>query len=279
MELTRQELQQGQISPERMAEAVRTFRDTGLLVLDHAFDRAFIAQVRAAYDAELERYLAALGGMKALDGKTFGKRHIGFFLPLTMPFADPQIAAHPVAVQIMTELLGQDLQCSFYHSNTAYPGSTYQPIHRDSGFLFGAEMPVPHPVVSLVLNIPLCDFTEENGSTEVWPGSHLMVDASPEDAKALEARAALLPSIRMNVRAGSLVLRDLRCWHRGVPNRSDRSRAMFAFIYQRGWLHAETITIPKSTWDAWPERARHIFRRNTVVEDAEYRPRVRDYGA
>jgi ectoine hydroxylase-related dioxygenase (phytanoyl-CoA dioxygenase family) len=125
---------------------------------------------------------------------------------------------------------------------------------------------VPHPATAFVLNVPLCDFTEENGSTEVWPGTHRIVDTSPEDGKALNARAEALASIRTNVPAGALVIRDLRCWHRGMPNRSDHARAMLAIVYVRGWLAAgKPLQIPQATWDGWSETTRRIFRNNEVV--------------
>lgn len=272
MRITIREREEGRLSEERLAQAVRTFRDAGVVVLEDVYDPEFIAEVRAACETELDRYIAARGGLDALEGKTFGKHHIGFFPPLTLPLADPRIAAPPLAVQIMTALLGPDLQCSFYHTNTALPGSGMQSVHRDSGSLFGVEMSLPHPVTALVLNIPLCDFTEENGSTEYWPGTHLIVDTAPEEAKALEARAEIMASRRLNMPVGSFALRDLRVWHRGMPNAADYPRTMFAIVYQRGWLASRPITIPQSTWKAWPETARHIFRRNTVVPDEEHRP-------
>ena len=30
-------------------------------------------------------------------------------------------------------------------------------------------------------------------------------------------------------------------------------------------------TVPRSTWDSWPDQARNIFRRARVVGDAEHR--------
>jgi ectoine hydroxylase-related dioxygenase (phytanoyl-CoA dioxygenase family) len=270
--ITAQELQEGQIAPDRLAEAVRAFRDTGLLVLDDVYSPEFIADTRAAYEVELERHIWSKGGLDALIGKTFGTNHIGFFPPLTLPIADPLLVAHPLVVQILTELLGKDAQCSFYHTNTAYPGSGYQPIHRDSPQLFGTQMSVAHPVTSLVLNVPLVDFTVKNGSTEVWPGTHLIVDSDPADGRDLEARAALLPSVRMNIKAGSLALRDMRAWHRGTPNNADYPRTMLAIVYHRGWLAEKTVSIPQSTWDAWPEAAKHIFRKNSVIPDVQHKP-------
>lgn len=269
--LTPEERAAGELAPERLADALRIFRDTGIVVLENVYDADFIAEVRAAYEAELDIYLEGRGGLDALEGKTFGKNHIGFFPPMFAPIGDGQLAAQPIAAQLMREILGKDLHCSFYHTNTACPGSGIQAVHRDSPHLFGSEVNVALPCTALVINIPLCDFTEENGSTAYWPGSHLILDRVPEDGKLLEDRAEGLPMVRLNMKLGSLALRDLRAWHRGMPNNADYPRTMFALVYQRGFIGAKTITIPQSTWDTWDETARHIFRKNKVVPDEEHR--------
>jgi ectoine hydroxylase-related dioxygenase (phytanoyl-CoA dioxygenase family) len=274
MRLTDEERNTGSLTPERADEALRVFRDTGVVVLENAYEPDFIATVRDAYDRELERYLAGKGGLDALDGKTFGKNHIGFFPALHPPISDVALAAPPVAVPLLTTILGSDFHSCFYHTNTACPGSGIQPVHRDSPPLFGTELGVPHPTAQVVLNIPLCDFTEENGSTEYWPGTHLIVDKTPQDSKRLEERAANYPSVRMNLPLGSLALRDLRAWHRGMPNRADYPRTMFAIVFLRGWLTAVPMQIPRSTWEAWPENVQRIYRKNTIVDDADYRPMV-----
>lgn len=278
MELTRKERAAGALSPRRLEEALRTIDDVGFVAVENAYDLDFIDAVRAAYEVELEKFLQSRGGLEGMRGKTFGLNHIGFFPPLFPPVADGTIAAHPIAVQILTALLGKGLRCSFFHTNTACPGSGIQPVHRDGGSLFEGEWPVTHPVVQMVLNIPLCPFTVENGATQIWPGTHRIADRTPEEGKRLEERAARLPSAKMVLPVGSFVLRDLRMWHRGMPNDSGRIRTMMAIVYQREWLtdglHHRRVTIPQSTWDGWPEAARHIFRHNPVVPDAEHRPRV-----
>ena len=271
MQVTPEELKDGQLSEHNLALALRTLRDAGLVVLEGVYDRAWIADFRAAYNVELERYIADRGGMDAINAKAFGKGHIGMHLPLVPPFSDQRIVAHPIAVQVMVRALGEDLRCSFYHSNTAYPGSAHQEIHRDSGPLFGSELGVPTPIVHVVLNIPLCDFTIENGSTEVWPGSHLIVDTVPGDGSRTElaARVEHLASTRTNLRAGSIVIRDLRMWHRGMPNRSNEVRTMLAIVYRRSWVGTHNLLdIPRATWESWPEQARQIFRQNNLIEMA-----------
>jgi ectoine hydroxylase-related dioxygenase (phytanoyl-CoA dioxygenase family) len=264
MKLTDEEKVAGMLTPERLSEAVRTFNDVGYVVVENVYEPAFLETVRRAYEVELERFIASKGGLEVLEGKTFGKNHIGFFPPLHLPLADTQLAAQPVAVQIMKVLLGEDLQCAFFHTNTALPGSGIQPVHRDTGSLMG----VAHPVATLVLNIPLCDFTLANGATEVWPGTHLTL--GPVD----ETRAAVFPSTRTEVPAGSFILRDMRMWHRGVPNNTDTARTMYAIVYERGFLRTPVVTVPRTTWETWSDDARHIFRHNQVVEDADHTPRV-----
>lgn len=272
MRLLVEEKETGTLSPERLAEATRAFLDTGILVIEDVYEADFLTEVRAAYEDALAVRLERLGGLDALDGKTFGKNHIGFFPPINNILGDVRIAAHPIAVQLLTALLGKDLQCSFYHTNTAMPGSGIQGVHRDSGSLFGTEMSVPHPTHAIVVNLPLCDFTEENGSTEYWPGTHLIVDRNESEHKQLEDRILNYPSIRLNLPLGSFALRDMRAWHRGMPNKADYPRTMFANVFQRGWIAETPMQIPRSIWEAWPDEAKHIFRKNRVTDDAEYRP-------
>ena len=265
MLLTKEELADRALSQERLAEALRVFRDTGLIVLENLLNVDWIAEVRQAYDNALNAHMAATGGLAAVQQTPTEKNHLSFYPPLIAPFSDPRIIANPLAVQIMEALLGKDLQCTYYHSNTSYPGSGTQNVHRDAGHLFGAAFPCALPVTHLALNVPLCDFTEANGSTEVWPGTHLIVDADGADSNRLNERVAGLPSIRTNLPAGSLVLRDLRTWHRGMPNTTEAPRTMLALIYRRGWLASNsTLAISQTVWDEWPERACQIFRGNRV---------------
>lgn len=264
MQLYRLSSQEQAISTEHLKRLTRHFLDAGFVAVGPLYTPQQILTLSQAFHVELASYIEKQGGLEQLNKKAFGKNHIGFFPPLLPPFSNVEFVAHPLLVPLLEKLLGADFICCFYHTNTAFPGSEYQPIHRDHPPLFSTALPVPHPPTHIVLNIPLCDFTEENGSTEVWPGTHLLVDTVPEEGKQLEERALFLASLRMNLPVGSAALRDLRTWHRGTPNRSPKPRPMLAIVYQRATTHAEPVSIPQSTWDSWPERVRQIFRRNRI---------------
>jgi hypothetical protein len=77
--------------------------------------------------------------------------------------------------------------------------------------------------------------------------------------------AALAPKMHsetVQMPAGSLLLRDMRMWHRGTPNRSDAARPNLALIYSRPWLktHYPPIPIDKDVYAGLSDRAKHLFR-------------------
>lgn len=179
-------------------------------------------------------------------------------------FKSTELVANPLAMHCMREILGNDLRILYYNSNLARPGSDAQRIHRDNAHLFDGEMSVPTPPFSLVVNVLLSDFTSETGSTEVWPGSHLVMDShwAEESEFPVEARAEALSSRRLNAPAGSLVIRDVRMWHRGMPNNSSQTRSMLSLVYKRNWLkwrYHESVTAPATTLEAWPAAVQELF--------------------
>jgi hypothetical protein len=244
------------LDPAALAIALREMRDAGLTTIENALPQQVIEDLRTAYDSMLE------SSPEGRVQNTSGQQHLQMQLPLQPPFSDPLVVTHPALRQVATALLGDGFTCCYYNSNTALPGSTFQRVHRDSSPLFGSEGGVPTPTVGLVVNIPLVDFTLENGSTEVWPGTHLIVD-QPDETATLDDRVAPLASARVNVRAGSIVLRDLRVWHRGVPNTSAHRRTMLALVYHRaflGWQHP-SMQVSESVYAAWPQETQRVFAR------------------
>ncbi len=135
------------------------------------------------------------------------------------------VHASPLAAQVTRALLGEGAWSSFpsYSCNVNCPGSTDQDVHFD-----------PAPRGTLVVNIALRDVTEADGAIELWPGSHLetgLINPIPEQDLARRRALTGGPPVRGATKKGSLVIRDLRLWHRGRANPSNQMRHMIASLH------------------------------------------------
>src|SRR5262245_51742032 len=217
MKMSAAELQVGAMNDENLRIAVRTLKVCGFVVLENVLARDWVDRTRQVCDETLERYMRTLSPEKR---RTMERTHAAMFPPVCSPFMDAVAIENSFAVQVTEAAIGPDFFCTFYNTNTQWPHSGMQHVHRDFDHLFPG-FPVPLPIIQVIVNIPLIDFTLENGATEVWPGTHLIVDDGPEDAQAIEDRASELPSVRTTAPAGSIILRDMRTWHRGMPNKTN----------------------------------------------------------
>lgn len=107
------------------------------------------------------------------------------------------------------------------------PGQGKQAIHRDR-WAWGKYIQDVEPQLNTIW--ALTDFTEENGATQVVPGS---VDW-PDDRQAEpeEICQAVMP-------AGSLLLYSGSVFHAGGENRSNGDRVGLNITYSLGWLRQE----------------------------------------
>ncbi len=73
------------------------------------------------------------------------------------------------------------------------------------------------------------------------------------------------------MRAGDVMIRDVRGLHRGTPNRTREPRPMVVLGYSRRWLFRPEVSIrvPRATYETLSERARFLLRFNPVVESAD----------
>ena len=284
MKLDPNEIAGWKLSDQHLEDAIRELRVTGYVIFEGVLDSARVRELHRAFMEIFERYVAEIGDNR---GK---QRQGGVPLPIEGTFADPDVIGNPMVLSLLERLLGPDLVCSYFASDTPMPGSEYQPVHRDGKELFPG-VPVTVPPYMYELNIPLVDFREDNGPTEVWPRTHLLADfplleqkrdelrvghgqltvttgtGRPVSVLASEFRnssvqdfASGLPGQPVLMPAGSFLVRDPRMWHRGTPNRSSEPRPMLSLAYGRPWYRFNAVTIGRETYDAWPERVRELFR-------------------
>src|SRR5215475_9578934 len=117
MQISRKEITAGKLSPRTLKKAVREFQDAGYVTLEQVVSPAQIEAVRVAYEAHFEKHIQKPEVRKRIDA---GSPYVGMHVPFEPPFTDPLICANPLAVQVMTEVMG-DFVCQFFHSNTTLP--------------------------------------------------------------------------------------------------------------------------------------------------------------
>lgn len=255
LEITSQERTGNYLSQESIDAATRLLRETGLVVIESVLQNDWIEEINTAMQEVMD------SGEEAHNGEN---------PMLKMPFMDSRIISNPFAMSILKAAMGDQFFAYLpYGCNSTSPGNEIQWIHRDSGQLF-PELSFPLPVSTIVVNIPLSDFTIENGATEVWPGSHLIIDDeavrnSPYNV-CDEVRAAQHPSFQLVMPAGSVVVRDMRCWHRAMPNTTETPRHMIALVYFRRLHHSPNAPgifnarVPEEIWSNMSEETQSVYR-------------------
>ncbi|WP_422344717.1 phytanoyl-CoA dioxygenase family protein [Parasphingorhabdus sp.] len=108
------------------------------------------------------------------------------------------------------------------------PGQVKQPLHRDrlawGGFLQDSIEPQFNTIWAVT------DFTQENGATQVVPGSNHWVagrEAKPEEIQYAE------------MKAGSVLVYSGSVIHSGGANNADHDRMGLNITYALGWLRQE----------------------------------------
>ncbi|MBW3621957.1 MAG: phytanoyl-CoA dioxygenase family protein [Armatimonadetes bacterium] len=232
-------------------------RVNGYTVLPNALPVEFIARMRDRFDQLLEAYRAA-------QPTNRGANRYQMYLPFEPPFSDPILYEHPAALAIIERVLGPDLLWSYLASDTPLPGSDYQNVHSDTRLLF-PETNFSAPPYGLVINVPLVTVTEENGPLEIWPGGTHYMPGRVD----LQKLAATMTSLRLLMNEGDLLIRDLRAWHRGTPNRGTRSRPNVALVYTRPWYRFEQKppALTRRQLEGVSEKARTMLRHAHITDD------------
>lgn len=247
-EISTGERNRHELKRTHVVEAVRAVREDGFAILHQAVDPAHIEALR-------ERMLADVAEVLALDEVPyqFNDGHLQQDPPPFPPYLFSDVLVNDFVVEITREVLGEGVKNAFYSGNTCLPNTTRQPLHVDGGQLW-PDLDSATPAYGLVVNVPVVDATPENGSTELWPGTHLDttramgdgdIKLTPEAQTHL--RAGINP-LQPSVPAGSVLIRDIRLWHRGMPNRTATPRPMIAMIHWPRWWHVgKPLVFPRGT--------------------------------
>ncbi|KYG50109.1 hypothetical protein M433DRAFT_139435 [Acidomyces richmondensis BFW] len=269
----------GQVSPEVIAEAVTFLHRDGIVVLENAIDPDHLNSLAAILRPEAEEI--------ARDPDhhfNWNKGNMDQAPPLKVDVMFDDIWANPVATAILSAILGPNPTCHYDNGNTALKTDERQPVHSD--------IDKPHPLYpfAYAINIPLCDVSIENGSTEIWVGSHCDRNIDQHATVGpgqysltikhhlLAERRKHSPPIQPRTKKGSVILRDLRLWHAGMPNRTEEPRIVLAFVVQPGWFLAPSkVSLPvaaKGLVERWEEETGLRFAADWIDGEVDHKKRA-----
>ncbi|OAL54515.1 phytanoyl-CoA dioxygenase family protein [Pyrenochaeta sp. DS3sAY3a] len=236
-----EEVARGSLSQKNLEIAIRALSRDGLVVLENLVDHSILDRLN-------EKMVEDAYALQARKDSPFNynKGNIQQDPPMAAEWFSNDIFINPIVTQVTSTALGPNPSLRFVSGNTALPPTessppASQPTHNDADF--------DHPSIpfALVVNVPLVTMTPENGSTEVWLGTHNGTTIADQEGEhgdrasgrikkhLLESRREMRPPSQPVVKKGSIIVRDLRLWHGGKPNLSSEPRVMLAMIHFAPW--------------------------------------------
>ena len=251
----------GRYSQSEIDSFARRVLEDGFCVMPEHFAREKMEAWREAFAPLLARHIEREGRLR-----NRGPGRFYVTLPFAEPFADTDVYEDDDVLAVVRRLVGDDAQLHQLATDTPLEGSEYQDVHRDAPPLFPETMRETLPF-QLAVNFPLVDVTEERGPFEVARRTHMM--SKEEGLRLIESGEVKLEPLLM--KAGDVLVRDVRGLHRGTPNRTGTPRPMVVLGYSRRWLLRPevSIRIPRATYEGLSERARFLLRFNPVVESPD----------
>lgn len=220
-------------NPNDYDQAVKIILDHGFVFLRNIVPLKPLEILRDRMDADSEELMAYC---QSIGGNPRDRGHLQQGPPLSGDFVFPEIAMNEHVNEICCRLFGNRPKLTFYNGNTNYPGSTTQGVHMD-GYHHTKEPDPVHEPLSVVVNIPPVPTNASNGAIQLWPDSHKVRTTSEGNhipREFLDKHRQQTAPIQIRTEPGDVLIRDVRLWHRGVPNPSEHARHMVALIVTSG---------------------------------------------
>jgi len=248
LHLSDEELRAGKPSIHTIQDGLEALHRDGMVVIDNAVSHEHVDAVHSVMSQDTDRLMAGeTGGPHFNQGDE--TRNLNQVPPLRSELLFNDVYANPFAVPIIAAYLGPKPELRFTGSAVLFPGGVRQKIHADLEYPY-----LSHPF-SVAVNVPLEDITEENGATELMLGTHRdsSIDLHTKDTEPwirpelVKEAERWAPKINPPLLKGSLAIRDLRMWHSGVENKSDRPRPLLGLLWFASWYGNQLrLKMPKS---------------------------------
>ncbi len=238
--------------------AANALMDRGYAVLQGAAPTLLIEAIAADLGPRYEATPFCEGGFYGGRTKRFGR-----LLIRSRHMAD--LVMNPAILELAETALGnwcERIQLNLAQAIELHPGALAQFPHRDQDMWQGALGEVEY-----LVNVmwPLTPFTEENGATIIWPGSH-GVEALVEEPKEAPIIAEAEPGDAI-VFLGSTL-------HGAGGNRSCDVRRGIIVSYCLGWLKPY-----ENQWLAYPPQIARAFSPGVaaLAGYAQHRPNLGNF--
>lgn len=246
--------------------AIAEIRENGFVILPNLIGTDRLTAMREAF-ADLLK--AERFGRNPFEG--YRTERIYTLVSKAPCFA--ALVEHPAVLEIIDAFLEPNYLLSTAQAINIHPGEAAQSLHTDDSFYPGAR---PRDAFSISTIWALDDFTDDNGATEVIPGSHRWNDDTlnsllyrtdfttrPREERVrtgadLDDRTDLANRLqRVVMPAGSVIVFLGTLVHRGGANYSDRPRLAITNQYCASWARQQenfSLAVP-------PEKARTMSER------------------
>lgn len=230
----------------------------GYCVIPNLLSVGDIEELDGDLSEDFERTPFCRGGFYGERTKRFGR------LLIRSPQAE-RLVRHELVLAIVRQILSRwcdTIQLNLTQAIALHPGALPQLPHRDQDMWRGALGEVEY-----LVNVmwPFTDYTEENGTTLIWPGSHGARFLDPEVPVA---------GIPVPIERGSALLFLGSTLHGAGGNRADTVRRGAIISYCLGWLKPY-----ENQWLAYPPEIARSFEPElaALVGYAQHRPNLGNY--
>jgi ectoine hydroxylase-related dioxygenase (phytanoyl-CoA dioxygenase family) len=222
---------------------LEALRKDGVVVAEDLLDEAELDAVRA----ELEPHF----GREGFGRNDFeGLRTERVYSVLAKCPSVARLVEHPRILALLDEFLRPSRLLAACQATRIHPGETAQNLHADDEL--GAP-PRPRAPNCVSVMWTLSEYTPENGSTLIVPGSHLWDHERRPEASAATA---------FHLRSGSALIWLGGVYHGGGANTSDVLRTGVSIIYFQPWLRQienMTLAVPPQVAAQYSERVQRML--------------------
>jgi ectoine hydroxylase-related dioxygenase (phytanoyl-CoA dioxygenase family) len=252
--------------------------EQGFVIIDRLLDDATLAAARAVLAPHLRGEHPGRNPFEGLRTERV------YSLPaLGGVFAD--LVEHPRILAICDALLSPNYLLTAAQAINIHPGEAAQAFHFDDGFYQARR---PRPAISIGTIWAVDRFTEENGATQVIPGSHRWGDEIPPEAVSAihfeqpmtYGRGTAPPTAEVMVprpdaprpkelrvetvtmARGSVVVFLGTLWHHGGANRSAAPRLALSTQYCEPWARQQenfVLSVPREVARGLSDRVQELL--------------------